>query len=171
MKTIKRISIFLMVVLVGILASCDHKVVMDQYVTIPDGGWSKDSMAVFHVDIENVQQAYNVIINIRNRSNYPNSNLWLFVDVISPSGQLMQQKVDCVLADDAGRWLGSGWGDLFHVEVPYQVGVKFAEPGKYTFRIVQGMRTDELDGIHNIGIRIEEADLADQKNLIEGGKE
>ncbi len=143
--------------------------VFDQYVTIPNDGWSKDSMAVFKVDIETVQKNYNIIINIRNRSNYPNSNLWLFIDVVSPSGQLIQQKVDCILADDDGRWLGSGWGDLFHVAVPYQTGIKFAEPGEYVFRIVQGMRTDDLSGIHNIGLRIEEADLAEQNT--ESGKE
>jgi len=169
MVTIKRISIlFLILAAIG-FASCDRNVVFDQYVTIPDDGWSKDSMAVFKVEIENAQLAYDVIINIRNRSEYPNSNLWLFVDVISPSGQVMQQKVDCILADDNGRWLGSGWGDLFHVAVPYQMGVKFAQPGDYTFRIVQGMRTEDLAGIHNIGLRIEESDIAEQNT--ERGKE
>lgn len=139
------------------LTSCDHNVVFDQYVTIPDGGWNMDSMAVFKLDIENPDKAYNVIINIRNRSNYPNSNLWLFVDVTSPSGQNVQDKIDCILADDTGRWLGSGWGNLYHVKIPYQQNVKFAETGEYTFRIVQGMREEDLKGIHNIGLRLEEA--------------
>ncbi len=157
MTVIKRNSILIAVLLAIVFISCDNNVVFDQYVTIPDGGWSKDSMAVFKAEIPSVQQAYNVYINIRNRSEYPNSNLWLFVDVMSPSGKVMQQKVDCILADDNGRWLGSGWGDLFHVTVPYQMGIKFAEQGEYTIKIVQGMRTDDLTGIHNIGIRIEEA--------------
>ncbi len=71
----------------------------------------------------------------------------------------MQQKVDCILADDTGRWLGSGWGNLYHVKVPYQVGVRFAETGEYTFRIVQGMREIDLMGIHNVGLRIEKAEV------------
>ncbi len=155
---IKQTKYLLFAVLLALgIASCDRNVVFDQYVTIPDQGWNMDSMAVFNVNIENAQNTYNVILNIRNRSHYPNSNLWLFVDVISPSGNMVQQKVDCILADDDGRWLGSGWGDLFHVAVPYQVGVKFAESGDYTFRIVQGMRTEDLAGIHNIGLRIEQA--------------
>lgn len=153
--------LFIGLIVAIVLASCDRNVVFDQYVTIPDDGWNMDSMAVFNVDIENAQNTYNVILNIRNRSHYPNSNLWLFVDVISPSGNMVQQKVDCILADDDGRWLGSGWGDLFHVAVPYQIGVKFAEPGAYTFRIVQGMRTEDLAGIHNVGLRIEQANISD----------
>ncbi len=158
MDKLKSSSI-LLVLLTGLIlfTACDKDVVFDQYVTIPEGGWNVDSMAVFKVDIESAEQPYNVILNIRNRSNYPNSNLWLFVDIMSPSGQLMQDKVDCMLADDAGRWIGSGWGDLYHVKIPYQLGVKFAETGQYSFRIVQGMRTDDLKGIHNIGLRIEKA--------------
>ncbi|MCG8582305.1 MAG: gliding motility lipoprotein GldH [Bacteroidales bacterium] len=146
-----------------VLSSCDRNVVFDQYVTIPDGGWNIDSMAVFKVDIQTSEQPYNVLLNVRNYSNYPNSNLWLFIDVISPSGKAIQDKVDCVLADETGRWLGSGWGNLYHVQIPYQIGVKFAETGQYTFRIVQGMRDEDIKGIHNIGLRIEEAEAFKQE--------
>ena len=109
-----------------LISSCANNIVFDEYVTIPDEGWSMDSMAVFKVNIKNNSKPYDVYLNIRNRSSYPNMNLWLFVDVISPSGKKMEQKVDCVLADDDGRWLGDGWGDLYLVEIPYQRTVKFA---------------------------------------------
>ncbi|TRX62385.1 gliding motility lipoprotein GldH [Carboxylicivirga sp. M1479] len=159
MDKLRKNSILLLL-LIGLItfSSCDQKVVFDQYATIPENGWNMDSMAVFQVDIESAQQAYDVVVNVRNRSNYPNSNLWLFIEVVSPSGKTMQNKVDCILADDAGRWLGSGWGNLYHVKIPYQRNVKFAETGLYTFRVVQGMREEDLQGIHNIGLRIEEAE-------------
>ncbi|MBS2210371.1 gliding motility lipoprotein GldH [Carboxylicivirga mesophila] len=160
MDKIKHSSLIIILLGLIVVSSCDRGVVFDQYVTIPKGGWHVDSMAVFKVDIESTEQPYNVILNVRNRSNYPNSNLWLFVEVVSPSGQTMQDKVDCVLADDAGRWIGSGWGDLYHAKIPYQLGVKFAETGAYSFRIVQGMRDEDLEGIHNIGLRVERANVA-----------
>ena len=161
MGTIKRKSscwLFLLLVTMSIV-SCNQHVEFDQYVTIPKDGWSMDSMAVFKVDVLEQEKIYNIYLNIRNRSDYPNSNLWLFVDVISPSGKAMHQKVDCVLADEAGKWLGSGWGDLFHVKVALMRDVKFAEEGVYMFRIVHGMRKEDLEGIHNIGLRLEEAKL------------
>jgi len=158
LKSKSNSILLIFVVLLLVFSSCDRNVFFDQYVTIPDGGWNMDSMAVFKVDIENVEQAYNVILNVRNRSNYPNSNLWLFVDVISPSGKAMQDKVNCTLATDDGKWIGSGWGNLYHVKVPYQLGVKFAESGQYTFRIVQGMREEDLQGIYNVGLRLEEVE-------------
>ncbi len=158
MGTIKRKSscwLFLLLVTIGII-SCNQHVDFDQYVTIPKDGWSMDSMAVFKVDVTQQATVYDIYLNIRNRSEYPNSNLWLFVDVISPSGKTMHQKVDCVLADESGKWLGAGWGDLFHVKIPFMEDVKFAEEGTYTFRIVHGMRNEDLEGIHNIGLRLEE---------------
>lgn len=141
------------------LASCGQRIVFDEYVTIPSDGWNIDSMAVFKVDLEDNALPYDVYLNVRNRSDYPNSNIWLFVDIISPSGKIMQQKVDCQLADDNGRWLGSGWGDLYLVEIPFYRGVKFAEEGEYQIRIVQGMYDENIAGIHNVGIRIEEAEI------------
>jgi gliding motility-associated lipoprotein GldH len=157
-KRIQRNSfISLLVVTLLALISCGQNTVFDQYVTIPEGGWNMDSMAVFRVDIESTSQVYDVDINVRNRSAYPNSNLWLFVEITAPSGKAMNQKVDCILADDNGRWLGSGWGDLYHVRVPFQRSVKFAENGEYIFRIVHGMRKEALSGIHNIGLSISEA--------------
>lgn len=161
MEKISRKSNYWILFLVMIIgfSSCGQKAEFDQYVTIPNDGWSADSMAVFKVDIKAKEKAYDIFINIRNRSAYPNSNLWLFIDVISPTGKTMHQKVDCLLADETGKWLGSGWGDLFHVKVPLMQNVKFAEEGEYTFRIVHGMRKEDLEGIHNIGLRMEEADI------------
>lgn len=137
--------------------ACDSDRVFDAYVTVPDAGWNKDSLAVFDVDIKNADMVYNLYLNIRNQSDYPNSNLWLFVDVISPSGIIQRDTVDCILADKTGRWLGSGWGSMYQVNAPYRFGVKFPEIGNYQFRLCHGMRTETLDGIHNIGIRIERA--------------
>ncbi len=140
--------------LLFVLASCGPDVVFEEYVTIPENGWNKDSMATFNVNITDVESFNNLFINIRNKSDYANSNLWLFVDVTSPAGKTMRDTLNCYLADEHGKWLGSGWGDLFLVNFPYKKRVKFAEPGEYKFNIIQGMRYDELEGIHNIGITI-----------------
>ncbi len=154
-KVLNRLKVLAVLVLGFVVMSCSHNALFDQYVTIPDDGWNVDSMAVFNVTIDDASAAYDLTLNIRNRSTFKNSNLWLFVDVISPSGKLMQQKVNCILADDSGKWLGSGWGDLFSVEIPYQKNVRFAETGQYTIRIVQGMYDENLSGIHNVGVRVE----------------
>ena len=153
-KTETRNSLLLLAMLLITLVSCGPDVVFEEYVTIPEDGWSKDSMATFNVNITDVESYNDLFINIRNKSDYANSNLWLFVDVTSPAGKTMRDTLNCFLADEHGKWLGSGWGDLFLVNYPYKRNVKFSEPGEYKFNIIQGMRYDELEGIHNIGITI-----------------
>ncbi len=137
-----------------LFAGCGPDVVYEEYVTIPDGGWNKDSMASFHVKLDDISHYYDILIDVRNKSDYPNSNLWLFVDVTSPKGKTIRDTINLYLANEHGKWIGSGWGDLFLVQYPYRRNVKFAEPGEYKFNIIQGMRYDELEGINDIGLTI-----------------
>ena len=157
LKTIIRTKISSIIsglILAVVMASCGPDIIYEDYVTIPEGGWNKDSMASFKVKIDDVKNYYDIFINVRNKADYPNSNIWLFVDVTSPEGKTIRDTVNCFLADQHGKWIGSGWGDMYLVQYPYRRNVKFAEPGEYKFNIIQGMRYDELEGIHNIGITI-----------------
>jgi gliding motility-associated lipoprotein GldH len=156
MKT-KSVLGLMAVICVVIFASCDRNRVFDAYVPVPDKGWSKDSMAYFVVDVPSIEQSMNLYINIRNTPQYTNSNLWLFIDVKSPSGKLERDTIECILADVQGKWLGKGWGSLYHLKAPYMRSVKFAEHGKYEFKISHGMRSPELKGIQDIGLRVEKA--------------
>ncbi|MBN2165674.1 MAG: gliding motility lipoprotein GldH [Marinilabiliaceae bacterium] len=142
-------------VIIMIFASCDNRNIIDEYVTIPQNGWNKDSIAIFNFDITNNQPSYNIYLNIRNTPEYPNANLWLFCDIVSPSGFAERDTVECILANTHGKWYGSGWGGTYHLKLPYKLNIKFKNAGLYKFRITQGMRTNVLKGIHNIGVRVE----------------
>ena len=54
-----------------------------------------------------------------------------------------------------GIILGSGLGDIATLQVPYKANVRFPYPGMYSFEIEQGMRTEELNHLFDIGLRIE----------------
>lgn len=140
---------------VVILVSCDSKRVFEDYKTIDNEEWNKDSVALFKVNLEDTTQNYNLYINIRNSGKYPNSNIWLFVDIKSPDGELLTDTVEYILADNRGKWVGSGIGDLFDSQFLYKQNVYFPHGGEYTFSIKQGMRETNLQGIQDIGLRIE----------------
>ncbi len=65
------------------------------------------------------------------------------------------------LADDRGRWLGRGIGDLYFIRLPYKQDILFPYKGIYRFEIVQGMRTD-LEGIRDVGLRVERIKAGDR---------
>ena len=148
-------KILQVVVLIGILFACDSRRVYEDYKTIDSSGWEKDSLARFNVPITDTVKSNNIYIDIRNKGDYPNSNIWLFVNVKAPDGKVLTDTVEYILAEKSGKWTGSGIGDLFDNQFKYRNNVIFDKPGVYQFSIQQGMRGDKLEGIHDIGLRIE----------------
>ena len=152
-KLIKQI----LVVVAGIILAigCDRNRVYESYAGIGDRGWHKDSVLLFQFEIHDTLQAHNLYVNIRNKGNYPNSNIWLFLSVVSPAGEVVADTVEFMLADASGRWFGSGIGDLFDNQFPYRSNILFPSSGTYEIRIHHGMRVDLLKGIRDVGIRVE----------------
>lgn len=148
-------KILQVVIVIGVLFACDSKRVYEDYNTIAPSGWQKDSVARFDVPVSDTVSSNNVFIDIRNKGDYPNSNIWLFVDVKAPDGKVLTDTVEYILAEKSGEWKGSGIGDLFDNQFIYRRNVAFDKPGVYQFSILQGMRANKLEGIHDIGLRVE----------------
>ena len=141
--------------IVVLLAACDTHSVFDKYKPINKGIWNKDSIVVFDVPIIDTVQNHNLFINVRNNVDYRYSNLWLFVTIEQPGGQAVKDTFEMVLADPAGKWLGEGFGGLKTQQTVYRRNVFFPHSGDYTIRLQQGMRTEELKGITDVGFRVE----------------
>lgn len=138
------------------LFSCDGNKVFEQYIEVENGVWKRENIAKFTVDIQDTTTFHNLYINVRNKGNYPYSNLYLFVTIQGPDGSQQTDTVNCVLADKRGKWLGKGIGDLWDLKLPYIGGFKFAQSGNYIFSYEQAMRVENgLKGISDVGLRIE----------------
>jgi gliding motility-associated lipoprotein GldH len=97
---------------------------------------------------------HNFYINLRNGENYAYSNIYVFVELEFPNGKKSIDTVECILADPTGKWIGSGSGSIYDNRFLYQHGKQFPLSGRYKVNIQQGMRTDELNGINDVGFRI-----------------
>ena len=106
------------------------------------------------VGVKTVQN-YNLYINIRNDINYGYSNLWLFVDIEQPDGASICDTFEMVVADASGKWLGEGFGGLKTRKAVYRSNVYFPHSGKYKVSVQQGMRENKLEGISDVGFRVE----------------
>ena len=144
-----------MALVFSVLTSCSNEdVVFQQAVELPEYGWSKDSTLTFVYDAADTAGLYDVVVDLRNDGNYQKQNFWLFINSISPDSAVFKDTLECVLADNYGRWIGEGSGSLRHLPVEFMSQIKFPVKGKYTFEFIQGMRYDTLVGIHDIGMRI-----------------
>lgn len=141
-----------------LFSSCDKNRIFESNVEIPDQIWNKDKAVVFSPSIYDTLSIQNVFVNVRNTSSYPYNNLFLFITITSPSGQWILDTLELTLADKRGKWLGSGLGDLFFSRKVFKQRIRFPMEGSYTFEIRQGMRSGDLKGIRDVGLRIEKSE-------------
>ncbi|PCJ00654.1 MAG: gliding motility lipoprotein GldH [Flavobacteriales bacterium] len=145
----------IILVLVG-LVSCDGNKVFEEYIEVKKANWQKENVASFEFEAKDTTVLHNLYINIRNTGDYAYSNIYLFVTMKGPNGGLLKDTVNCVLADNRGKWLGKGVGDLWDLRIPYVGGFKFAQSGKYIISLEQAMRVEDgLKGITDVGLRVE----------------
>lgn len=137
------------------LISCDRNGVYEENITTSKSIWATSDIAKFVAPINDTLSYHNIYLNIRNTTDYPNSNLFLFVAITSPVGVTQLDTVECFLADDQGKWLGKGFGFIRDNQIPFKRHVRFPQKGEYKFEILQAMRTDSLIGVASVGIRVE----------------
>jgi gliding motility-associated lipoprotein GldH len=155
-----RLSIAIL--LLGMMAAgcADDNLVFEQNLEIPDALWVVTDKAIMDFEITDTVSQHNFLINVRNTEVYPYRNLYVFVKTVFPNGKFSRDTVSIVLADASGRWVGKGSGYLSmseHVSnsIMYNYNKRFPLSGTYKVEIEQAMRLDTLEGIQNIGLRIE----------------
>ncbi len=144
-------------VLVLSLVSCGKRMIYSEFQPIPSSGWEADSAVSFTVNVTDTLTPYDICLHLRHTQQYPFQNLWLFVENTTPT-ETQIDTLEFFVADQRGKWLGSGWGNLRELALPYKQTVVFPTAGAYTFRIQQGMRDECLRGINDIGLTIESND-------------
>lgn len=134
--------------------SCNKDAIYMKSVALPGNIWSYKSPLKFDIPVADSVNMYNIFINIRNESEYPFSNLYLFIDITSPKNITERDTMECILATPEGRWLGHGLGDIWDNKILFK-RVHFPNKGNYTFTLTQAMRVDSLPMIMNAGISVE----------------
>ncbi|HSO87926.1 MAG TPA: gliding motility lipoprotein GldH [Draconibacterium sp.] len=143
-------------ILVIALLSCNSGGVFSKYKTIPKGLWHRDSLVVFQIPVTDTVQRHNLFLNVRNDINYKYSNLWLFIKIIQPGDTTaVRDTFEFTLADPTGKWLGEGFGGVKTNEMLFKRNVYFPVSGIYEIQIQHGMRGKLLEGITEVGFRVE----------------
>lgn len=139
------------------LAACDKNRLFEENKSI-EGGWKWAEPVEFAVAIPDTVTPYNVYINIRNTSAYRFANLYLYLTTTFPNGKQSKDTLNCLLADERGKWLGKGAGDLLDNQILIKHNVYFNSKGTYKFKLEQIMRVDPLTEITDVGMRFEKAE-------------
>lgn len=144
-----------LLVFVLLFTSCGSNAIYDKNVSFEHNKWYKDEAAHFEVDISDTLTDYRFSLNLRNNNDYRFSNLFLFLTTKFPNGNITRDTIECILADNTGKWIGKGWGNTRENDIILKEALRFPLKGKYEFWIQQAMRVDTLKGIDNVGLRLE----------------
>ncbi len=138
-----------------LLQSCKQNAIVDTTKKIQDGVWKSSDIVKFSVPVTDTIQPYNYYLNVRNSTDYPYSNLFLFIKTFYPNGKISVDTVEVTLADASGKWLGNRSRNIVDNRILFRKSFRFRLLGNYSFEFEQAMRTEELKGIEDFGIRIE----------------
>jgi gliding motility-associated lipoprotein GldH len=155
MKIVKKLLFVVTALLM--LSSCGQRSIYDKQFTVENGKWFKNNAVHFEVNVEDTTKLYDYYLILRHKTDYRFSNLYLFLSTQFPNNNVTRDTIECILADETGKWLGKGWGGIKEDNILLRKNLKFPLKGKYDFYFQQAMRRDTLKGIVNIGIRISEA--------------
>ena len=160
MTIIKSNWIFVLVIGFALfVSSCGPNEWYYSSVEVPENGWHKDTVAVFKSDISQLDKSCHVLLEVQNNDAYAYSNIWFFIDAISPSGHVQRDTLECILANEFGDWLGqSKFSDTHKSLHPYKLNIRFPQEGLYTYYLVQGMRDTVITGIEKVGVKIIEVE-------------
>jgi gliding motility-associated lipoprotein GldH len=142
------------IVVILSFTSCDSDRYFEEYKEIPKGTWNKDEPLTFEVEIKDTLTAFDFYINLRHSTEYPYSNIFLFLHTKFPYNKFAKDTVELTLADPAGAWLGTGAGNLRDNNILLKRNVRFPFTGIYKFELYQAMRVDDLPFVTDAGIRI-----------------
>lgn len=100
--------------------------------------------------------AYDVTIEISSGHIYPYRNIWLQINHNLTDTLLRSDTVQYRLADDHGKWLGSGVGGLNQLSLPFLTSIPLDTAHHYRLAIAQVMNDDPLTGIEKVGLKVME---------------
>ncbi len=142
-----------------LLYACDADRVYEQNYDFANARWMVDTLPSFRFEITDPDEAYNIFWNVRNTIDYPYQNLYLTYYLEDTLGRTISTDLHNMLLFDpkTGKPYGSGMGDIFSHQITALPQHKFDSAGMYQVRLQQYMRTDTLQDILSVGVRVEVA--------------
>lgn len=147
------------VLLAAILFSgCDESRVYEKNIDFPDRLWLMNDKPEFEFEITDTAVSYNLYCNLRNSVSFPYSRLFIKYVLLDPAGTQLQKKLTPAILFDqhTGKPHGaSGLGDIYDHRIALLKNYNFKISGKYKMQFRQFMRTDSLQGVLAVGLRVE----------------
>jgi gliding motility-associated lipoprotein GldH len=136
--------------------SCDKQEIYYRFHELKNETWAQSDTLMFDIDstLFEVNKSYNLTIEATNSVGYPYRNIWFFIQMnIDNDSTFTNTSKEFQLADEFGKWKGSGFGSLYQSSFPFG-RITFKEKRNYRIKLEHGMRDEPLKGIDKVGIKV-----------------
>lgn len=162
-KTKVTVAALSLATCLGLMAcnTSGEDVVYHHFQSLPTEGWDKEDTLYFEATIPDSQTYYRLTVEIRHTTEYAYRNLDIsLLYPTSPTdstGKTTPEHTDTlslILANEEGKWNGKGWGGLYQAEFPTK-NIRITTSGTYRFRLAYSFSDTTLQGLNDIGIRLQ----------------
>lgn len=140
------------------LAGCEKSYFYSKSEIVPGDTWIYDFKPAFEVNITDIEKPYNIVLDITHSMDYPYQNIYFQFHATDPDGTTATTLVPANFANKGGVWYGNCDSEWCELEVVLQQNLKFNKAGTYRFQLEQYMRTENLEGIKKVGIKMSNPD-------------
>lgn len=150
-------ALVLGVTLVILITACDKDRVYEHNKDQAGAIWLADSIAHFDFIINDADDSYNILFNVRNGLQFPHSNIYIKYFLLDSLGHQIESELRNfeLFHAKSGYPLGNGAGDIFESQFLLLKNYSFADTGRYFINLQQYMRYDSLPEIYSVGVRVE----------------
>ena len=146
---------YLVVIGIFLLSACHQNNFYFEEVAKIGNEWKSSDVKTFNVPVKNINSKYTMYFILRNNSQYPFSNVYLFTQLKSPKGETIVDTLEYQVAYPTGEWMGFGMGDIKQNTLVYKENLSLKDTGVYEISVSQAMRELKLSGIEDISLMIE----------------
>jgi gliding motility-associated lipoprotein GldH len=159
----KKINHLIVVCFIAIgVASCDSDIIYTEYQPVDNNVWSYDDPKTFSFDMKEDTVPVKIFINLRTTTDYPYSNIFMYLTSDFPNGYHDKDTLEFFLARPNGEWLGEVSGSVIENTALITKGY-LTTKGKYNFTLEQAMYEDSLPEIIDVGMTIKYLNLDEMK--------
>lgn len=138
------------------LSACGPNYIYEKTYQIEGDTWTYADSLSFEVDVTDTLKIYNLYLDLEHNTDFSYQNLYTQINTSFPTGQRISEQLSLELQEKSGLWLGECSGNYCKLRIPIQEGAYFNSGGKHTIVVNQYMRTDSINGVKSLSLRVED---------------
>lgn len=135
------------------IVSCEQAPMFEKTYTFENKVWKQDVKPSFNVNIQDIDKEYDFILTLRTTTDYKYSNLWIYLNTVTPDGQKAREPFELIITNPDGSWSGKKTGTIVENNLAFKRR-KMPLKGKYSFTIEQGITESKIDEILDLGLQV-----------------